>query len=188
MATFVHLTTESSVASIRRNGLTPSRFMRETVPAKGVFCFPVLPDFYATHQWLHELRRRSRERICGVYFRVPDTQSVHVGRFDKQPEEMSAVEAVTMAHVKVSMGWEILIPRSIKPSEIIRIKMLPQIVGWRIYPESKGTRPTWPSPGTYGAGKMRNAISEAERKEEERYFSRFPAEWYSDQNRNKLGG
>ncbi|WP_349322983.1 hypothetical protein [Asticcacaulis sp. MM231] len=158
-----------------------SRFGKGNDTSKGVFCFPVQADFFATHQWVRELRRRSRAMICGVYFRVPDAEAVQIGRFGKKGQELRADEALTIAHNNSLLGWEVVVPRSIAPSEIIRIKKLPQIIGWRLYPEAKGTRPVWPTAGTFGASKMRDAITESERLEEDRYFSRFPAEWYSDQ-------
>jgi hypothetical protein len=39
------------------------------------------------------------------------------------------------------LGWEVLIPRSIRPAEIHRVRALPQVVGWRYLPGSQGRPP-----------------------------------------------
>lgn len=180
MASFVHLAPESAIAAIRRNGIAASRFGPGTEPPRGVFCLPVSPDFFVTHQWLRELRRRSRERLCGVYFRLADIEAVYVGRFHKPHGKMTAAEAAALVRDHNGLGLEVIVPRAITRREILRIKHLPQVTGWRLYPEAKGMQPLWPQPGSFGAGKMRTAIKDRERREEERYFSRFPPEWYGD--------
>jgi len=80
MAMFVHLASESSAAQIRRNGV--ARF-RKGVGAspRGVFAVPVTRNFYASHQWLREMKRRNKGSIIGVYFRVLDDQPVWVGHY-----------------------------------------------------------------------------------------------------------
>ena len=181
MATFVHIAPESLISAIKRSGIAATRFPTGHNPRKGVFCFPVLPDFFHTHQWLHELRRRSREKLCGIYFRIPDTHIVHLGRFGKPHQELNAVEAIRYLQSCTALGIQVIVPRSVSRQDVLRIKPLPQIVGWRLYPEAKGTQPLWPSPGTFGADKLRKQIEDKERREEERYFSRFPADWYTDE-------
>ncbi|MDV6330014.1 hypothetical protein [Asticcacaulis sp. 201] len=182
MASFVHLTPDSHLAKIRRNGIAASRLVAVHSPVgRGVFCFPVLPDFFATHQWLHELRRRSRERICGVYFRVADTQRVYIGRFGTPHHEVSAAEACARLGKDRSLGMEVILPRAIGRSEILSVRPLPQCVGWRIYPEAKGNPPVWPQPGSFRARALRDRLTKEDRREEERYVSRFPAEWYAEE-------
>ena len=180
MATFVHLAPESAVAAIRRGGISASRLSGDSVPPRGVFCLPVVPDVFLTHQWLRELRRRGRERLCGVYFRIADCETVHVGRFHQHHGAMTAAEASALMRNRVGPGLEVIVPRAVTRREILRIKALPQLTGWRFYPEAKGTAPLWPQPGSFGAAKLRTAIIDRERRQEERYFSRFPAEWYGD--------
>ena len=70
MAMFVHLTTESRVPRIRRNGSARWREASGTSP-EGIYAMPVTRNFYASHQWLRELKRRNQGPIAGVYFRVP---------------------------------------------------------------------------------------------------------------------
>jgi len=146
-----------------------------------VFCFPVLPDFFQTHQWLHELRRRSRVKLCGVYFRIPDEELVHCGHFGSAHNRVTAVQAVATAK-GATLGTEVIVPRTVSRGEILRVKTLPQIVGWRHYPEAKGSELLWPQAGTYGARRLRDRITETDRREEERYFGRFPPEWYTSED------
>ena len=40
-----------------------------------------------------------------------------------------------------AQGYEILIPRAIKPGEIHAVRPVPQIIGWRYFPGSHGKRP-----------------------------------------------
>jgi hypothetical protein len=64
-------------------------------------------------------------------------------------------------------GYEVIIPRRIETSEILRIKSLPQVVGWRYQPGANGTPPCtclccrW-GRGVYGTGKLLRAVEEAE--------------------------
>jgi hypothetical protein len=54
MPLLVHLTPEKYVARIVRNGIRTGR---------GVYCLPVLPSYYVSHQWLRELKRRGQRTI-----------------------------------------------------------------------------------------------------------------------------
>jgi hypothetical protein len=78
MAMFVHLAPESRIALIRRNGIARLRGAVGASP-KGVFAVPVTRNFYASHQWLRELKRRNQGPVVGIYFRIPDDQSVWLG-------------------------------------------------------------------------------------------------------------
>jgi len=158
MATFVHFAPASAVAAIRRNGISPGR--------NGIFAFPVVPDFRTTHQWLREMRRGRRETLIAVYFRVPDGERLTFGRFKVKPEVMTAVEAVAAALSEPTAGFEIVISRRIRPPEIKRIKAMPQVTGWRYYPEAKGRAPFHVPQGQYGAARWRKAIKAREAKEE----------------------
>ena len=93
MAMFVHLTPESGVPLIRRNGIRRLRRAVGNFPG-GVFAVPVTRNFYVSHQWLRELKRRNQGAIVGVYFRVPDEERVWVGHYNQHHRWMSAAEAV----------------------------------------------------------------------------------------------
>lgn len=138
MATFVHLAPESRIAAIRRNGIAASRGRRDV---RGVFAMPVVPDFRVSHQWVRELRRFQAGPLAGVYFRLADDETVLAGRYNRQKAVMTAAEAVGHMQNHPADGFEVFIPRRIMAKEIFRIKALPQTVGWRFFPEAKGSRP-----------------------------------------------
>ena len=138
MATFVHLALESDLKAIRANGIAPGR---SSGKERGVFASPVTADFQASHQWLRELRRRQGGRLAAVYFRIPDDEDVLAGRYNAGHEQMTAVEAIASAMKDAPVGFEVIIGRRIFPKEILQVKALPQIIGWRFYPEAKGAKP-----------------------------------------------
>src|SRR5437879_6190735 len=124
---FVHLTPESRVPLIRRNGIGRLRRPAGGRPG-GIFAMPVTRDFYVSHQWLRELRRRGAGAIAGVYFRIPDDESVWVGHYHQAHQSMSAAEAVATIMVGESReGYEVIIPGRIDAAEIHRVRSLPQV-------------------------------------------------------------
>src|SRR6266576_400536 len=126
MAMFVHLTSESATSRMRRDGINCSRRTRQEV-ARGVFAVPVTRNFFVSHQWLRELKRRSGGMVAGIYFRIPDEEAVWVGHYNQAHRRMSAAEAITEFMVAENReGWEVIIPRRIAAKEIHRVKLLPQ--------------------------------------------------------------
>ena len=93
MAMFVHLALESQSKQIQRVGISRLRKPFGECPG-GVFAVPVVRDFYVSHQWLRELKRRNAGPIVGIYFRIPDTDTVWVGHYNQNHREMSAAESV----------------------------------------------------------------------------------------------
>jgi hypothetical protein len=162
MAMFVHLAPESRVALIRRNGIRRLRRARGDFPG-GVFAAPVTRNFYLSHQWLRELKRRNQGPITAVYFRVPDDQQVWIGHYNQRHRWMSAAEAVgEFAAAEDAQGWEVVIPRRIEASELHRVRRLPQVIGWRFSPKAKGKPPFCTCKfcvrGDYGAGRLRKRL------------------------------
>jgi len=103
---------------------------------------PVTRNFFVSHQWLRELKRRGQGAIAAVYFRVPDHESVWLGHYRQAHREMTAAEAAAaILRASPAEGFEVIIPRRIQAKEIHRVRMLPQVVGWRYYPDSHGKRP-----------------------------------------------
>lgn len=103
---------------------------------------PVTKDFYVSHQWLRELKRSGQRTIFGVYFRIPDEQPVMVGHYNQAHLLLTASEAVGLIfNLPNAEGYEIIIPRRIEADEIHSIKSLPQVLGWRYYPQAKGRKP-----------------------------------------------
>jgi hypothetical protein len=137
---YVHLAPEKVMQSIRRTGIRPSATVAG-LPS-GVFAMPVVPNFYVSHQWLRELKASGSRTIVGVCFRVPDDERVWVGHFNQNHQEMSASQAAGLImHAEKPEGFEIIVPRKIKASEIHRIRHLPQVLGWRYYPGAHGNPP-----------------------------------------------
>jgi hypothetical protein len=188
MAVFVHLAPERVLRSVRRRGIVPPR---ARFGKRGVYALPVTHNFYVSHQWLRELRRWGGGTIAGVYFRLPDDEPVEVGHYNRGRVPMTAAEAAGLLFAAEARdpararaedeaskavqrgrvlpssaeGYEVFIPRAIHPSEILRIKALPQVVGWRYRPGSNG-QPPCPciccSKGEYGIRKLVDRVEEAE--------------------------
>jgi hypothetical protein len=160
MAMFVHLAPEARVGHIRRVGINRLRKPFGARPG-GIFAVPVTRSFYISHQWLRELKRGGRGPIAGVYFRIPDPESVWIGHYGRAHQEMTAAEAVAVfCFGKQLEGFEVIIPRRIRAGEIHRTRQLPQVVGWRYWPGAHGTKPCgcdFCQRGLYGARRIREA-------------------------------
>jgi hypothetical protein len=139
MASFVHITDEKCTKRIAATGIAMSRTKGK---ARGVFCFPVLNDFAVSHQWARELKRSGvKVQVC-VQFRVPDDESVLIGKYNGEKITMSAAEAVSTAMLHTApFGLEIVIPRKVTPDKVMRVYPAPRLIGWRYYPEAKGKKP-----------------------------------------------
>ena len=162
MAMFVHLTAESRLPRIRRSGISRLR-KAAGVSHEGVFAVPVTRNFYASHQWLRELKQRNQGPIAGVYFRIPDDQPVWVGHYGQSHALMTAAEAVALfMQSDDPMGWEVVIPCRVDANQIHKIRLLPQVIGWRYFPNAKGKAPRctckFCTGGEYGSAKMRRRL------------------------------
>ncbi|MEZ4223309.1 MAG: hypothetical protein R3B13_20355 [Polyangiaceae bacterium] len=136
----VHIADERASARIRRAGLVPARQRRGGL--WGVFCLPVLPNYYLSHQWLREMKRRGIRTMVGVYFRVPDREAVVVGHYGSEKLPMTAARAVrVIMDQQDARGFEVVIPRKIEARAVHRIRPVNQLVGWRYFPNAHGQRP-----------------------------------------------
>lgn len=81
------------MSRIRRGGISRARKPRHDFPG-GIFAVPVTRNFYVSHQWLRELKRRGAGAIVAVYFRIPDRQQVWVGHYHQSHRWMTAAQAV----------------------------------------------------------------------------------------------
>ncbi len=141
MPILTHLASEKASGSIRRSGIRAISSASGT--PNGVFCMPMLPNFLATHQWLRELRRRGQRTIVAVDFRLSSGEPVWAGHYGRAHEEMGLGEAIGMLmNVPDSLGFEVVVPRAIRPGEIMRVRSLGQVYGWRYFPHAHGKRPT----------------------------------------------
>ncbi|PSK72984.1 hypothetical protein C6W96_10100 [Streptomyces sp. CS149] len=163
---FVHLTSAANAPRIRRSGIRAAGHGQGSV--RGVHCFPVLPSYTLTHQWLRELARfGSRGGLVAVHVRLDDAEDVLVGRYTDRARgartAVSAAESVRrIAALEDPRGWEVFVPRAIRPREVHRIRSAPQVVGWRYLPDAHGVRPCTcfgcRVRGGYGARRLRERL------------------------------
>jgi hypothetical protein len=158
MAMFVHLTPEKNLKAVLRNGI--SRLRKRSDQPHGIYAMPVTRNYFISHQWLRELKRRGRGSIIGIYFRVSDDETILVGHYGQAYQQMTAAEAVALImKAENKEGFEVIIPRRIDAKEIHRFKSIPQIVGWRYYPRANSKKPfcscSYCQRGNYGARKLR---------------------------------
>ncbi len=112
MAMFVHVTTAEKARAIKRAGLKPGRAWRS------LFAMPVVPNFMMTHQWTRELQKWSCQRMVGVYFRIPDNETVRVGRFKEPKHLMTAANASALVRTADTLGLEVEVLRPIGAKDI----------------------------------------------------------------------
>jgi hypothetical protein len=161
MALFVHLAAESQLARIRRNGITRMRRAAGALP-RGVFAAPVTSNFYASHQWVRELRRRNKGRWLALTSASRRAASLRRSLWTGSSLLIHAEAVAHFASADDPLGWEVLIPRRIEAKEIHRTRRLTQVVGWRFYPKAKGKPPfctcKFCARGEYGAAKLRRRL------------------------------
>jgi hypothetical protein len=134
MPTFVHLAPATLIARIRRSGIRHS--------GRGVFCLPVLPNYYVSHQWTRELRRGKHQLMVAVYFWLPDDERVSLGRYNEQHADVTAAAAsAALMAAPDPLGYEVIIARSIEKGALRRIGGISQVIGWRCMPQSNRRKP-----------------------------------------------
>lgn len=142
MTAAVHLFDARQAASIRRSGIK-GHATQISVPQgrisidRAVFLMPVLPDFYASHQWLRELKRRGMRTIAAAYVKLRADRQVFVGRYNGEHRLVPLGHAAGLImHATDPRGMQIVVPGDIAAAAIHAIRDVPQIVGWRYFPES----------------------------------------------------
>jgi hypothetical protein len=135
MPTLVHITDEKNSARIERSGIAPRK--------RGVIYFmPVVQDHFISHQWLRELKRRGARVLVGVYFRLPSEETVWIGRYNEPHRQVPLGEAIrTLLSLPDPLGFEMFVERKIEAGEIVKVRHLPQKIGWRYKPRVHGTKP-----------------------------------------------
>ncbi|WP_186319278.1 HEAT repeat domain-containing protein [Streptomyces sp. SAJ15] len=166
MAMFVHMTSAANAPRVRRSGIRAAGSGQGG--ARGVYCFPVLPSYTLTHQWVRELARfGSRGGLVAVHVRLDDAQPVLVGHYRDRARgtqaAVSAAEAVRrVAALEDPRGWEVFVPRAIRHREVHRVRAVSQVAGWRYLPDAHGTRPCTcfgcRVRGGYGARRLRERL------------------------------
>ena len=136
MPTLVHLADERETSSIKKNGIKIGKHRQ------GIFCMPVLTNFYLSHQWLRELKRSGVKTFVGVYFKMDSKTKVYAGRYNQDHRHIELGEAIKeIQTIEDPLGYEIIIDRKIEAKEIDKIKSLPQNIGWRYKPRANGLKP-----------------------------------------------
>jgi hypothetical protein len=141
MARLVHITADTDAARIRRHGVRARR-LAWLIEGEDCFvwAFPVLPSYTLTHQWSRELKRWGRHTLAAVTFAIGDRETVYVGHFSNWPLRMTAAQAIGLIRARDDpRGYEVMVPRRIEAREIRGIRVLPQAVGWRYWPEAKNS-------------------------------------------------
>lgn len=137
MAMFVHFAPVSELASIRKRGLRTSKH------ARGVYAVPATPDFYASHQWLRELRRcHGNATLMAIYFRVSGDAPALYGRYGG-PHVIGTADMAVAALMQAEepLGFETILDGPIAPSAITSYRAVRQVTGWRFFPKAKGRKP-----------------------------------------------
>ncbi|HEV8189865.1 MAG TPA: hypothetical protein VGP82_00020 [Ktedonobacterales bacterium] len=115
MPIFVHLAPASQTKRIRKAGIKHGD--------RGVFCMPDVPVYYVSHQWVRELRRWKPGPMMAVYFSLLDTDQVWVGHYFRPHRRCGANEATKeIMDSPDAQGYEVILERSIKPSEIRKVR------------------------------------------------------------------
>jgi hypothetical protein len=136
MPTLVHLADERETSSIKKNGIKIGKFRQ------GIFCMPILTNFYLSHQWLRELKRSGVKTFVGVYFKMDSKTKVFAGHYNQDHRHIELGEAIKeIQTIDDPLGYEIIIDRKIEAKEIDKIKSLPQNIGWRYKPKANGLKP-----------------------------------------------
>lgn len=136
MPTLVHLADERESSNIKKNGLKIGK------NRQGIFCMPVLDNFYLSHQWLRELKRNGIKTFVGIYFKIDSQTKVYAGKYNEDHKYITIGEAIKeIKSIEDPLGYEIIIDRKIEATEIQKIKYLPQNIGWRYRPKSNGEKP-----------------------------------------------
>jgi hypothetical protein len=135
-----HLTAEKDAQAILRSGIRAATGGSGT--PRGVFCMPILPDYFATHQWLRELKGRGQRTLVAVDFRLRSDEPAWFGHYGRPHAETTVGRAIGMLmEAGDARGFEVIIPRSVRSAEILRIRTPHQVIGWRHQPDAHGRRP-----------------------------------------------
>jgi hypothetical protein len=153
MTRLVHITTAAAARRIKRAGTRP-----------GLYAMAVLPSFTLTHQWVRELRRRSPGVLVAIDLAVEPSLPVTVGLYGRPRTPMSAASASGLLRsLDDPRGYEIVVPVALPRTAVVRVRPVPQGIGWRYLPGAHGRRPcacpVCLAPGTPGSARVRRRFS-----------------------------
>jgi hypothetical protein len=140
MPILTHLASEKDAKAIERSGIKAASSVHGT--PEGVFCMANMPDYFTTHQWLRELKRRGQRTMVAVDFRLRSDERAWFGHYGRRHTETIVGRAIRMLmDTEDSRGFEIIIPRPIRSDEVLRKRMIRQVIGWRYKPDAQGKKP-----------------------------------------------
>jgi hypothetical protein len=153
MTRLVHVTTAAVSRRIERAGTRP-----------GLYAMAVLPSFTLTHQWVRELRRRLPGVLVAVDIAADPALPVEVGHYGRPRTAMTAASASGLLRsLNDPRGYEIIVPAALPPAAVLRVRPVPQGIGWRYLPGAHGRRPcacpVCLAPGTPGSAKVRRRFT-----------------------------
>lgn len=115
MPILVHLTSHKNTQKIIRYGIIgfkrniyceveQQKIYKEI--SKAVYCMPVLPNYYISHQWLRELKRSGQKNFVGVYFRLDSKELVWIGRYNQPHIQVMVTlnEYINDNHLEVELN------------------------------------------------------------------------------------
>jgi hypothetical protein len=141
MPQFIHLFDSKLLKRVSRLGITAKK-VRIAAKVKGFYCVPVSRNYFKSHQWLRELKRKGVKSIHAAQFKIDDETEVYIGRYNEEPLTVKASEAVEIFEKHIDgLGLEIIVPLTISAKSITRIYYPNQVLGWRFHPEAKGKKP-----------------------------------------------
>lgn len=142
MVMLVHIAPLKLAPKIRRSGLRPDEGLFGGYKSRILYCFPVLESYTLSHQWTREIMKWRRQPLVGVYFRVPNDESVEFAKFNAPARRLPAAAAVgEIRKADDPRGFEIMLNRPVEAKEIHRIAPIRGVVGWRHKPDANGQRP-----------------------------------------------
>lgn len=131
MPILIHIADEKNAKKILKNGIKIGKHR------KGIFFMPITQDFFGSHQWIRELKRRGIKTFVGVYFKIKSEELVWYGKYNEKHLKGTLGSGIRkFMDENDRLGYEFLIERKIEPSEIYKIRSVPQNVGWRYSPNS----------------------------------------------------
>ena len=164
MPTLIHLADERDSKKIFKAGITIGK------GRNGIYCMPVLQNFYVSHQWLRELKRCGTKTFVAVYFKIPSDEMVYAGKYWKQHKHLTLGIAIKKIMIMEDpLGYELIITRKIEAKEINKIKSLPQTTGWRYKLGSHASKPCpcdFCQKGKIKGRKMKNRMDNEDRNTE----------------------
>jgi len=104
MPILVHLADEKDSKKIISGGIKIGKYRR------GIYCMPVLPDFYVPHQWLRELKSTGAKTLVGIYFRMDSEQLVFAAKYGTNHKYITLGKAIKeIITIEDPLGYELII-------------------------------------------------------------------------------